>query len=540
MAVLTHAARGTATSSVSGTTLTIVPTGTMIVGSTAFLVVTANSTTATATVADDSANAGAVNTWTQDGIRNSGAGTNRCWVFRSNVTRQIDSGATTITITFSAALLTKAVVALSVTGWLSAPSLDKTNGTGGSTSPLNTGTTAVTTSADEFILACYSFISAATPTFTDTTGMSRGAVARASSGATNVGTTYSWKETGSTSAQVGSVTTGTSLSGWAGLIVTYPAGVGGTVYTQSLSGSMSFSGSAVRLPQKQHAASLALAGVIVSRAVTGRRFNGVLAPGGVLSRATERRVTGGVSFSGALPSGLSHSMAASFTPVGGLGPTVPRKSLTAALAASGRLVNAPGTLRSVLAPTGTLNRATTKATPLAGAISFVGAHSRMFNYNQALSGAISFSGLMKRRSSSRMLSAVLAPAGYLMRALGFGLDASSLAPSGALNANTQRTLPGAILSFTGSFRAAAQKTFTGAARFSGSVAHGFGKALFASLRAAGALSSLYVAGPGLPPVTPQPVATNDFGSAGGGGDWVTFRDPFARSSFRIKRPRGQR
>lgn len=527
MAVLSLTPQFTAVSTSNGTTISTAGAlpSTIPVGSCVFVLLATNSTgTATATCADNSANAGAANVYTLDDSEDSTTQNLRLFLWRSNVTRSItNAGSHVFTATLSASTNLKAMVVFSVAGWTVTPAVDKTATKEGTTSSMSVGPTTATAFADEFVLAAYAAaVTVSSPTYTDTAGYTVGqkTTANATGRPTAV---YSWKESSSTGVQSHSATL-SNMTAWVGVMKTYRATVGGTVYTQSLSGSVGFSGSMVRLPQKQHAASLTTVGVL-SRAVTGRRFTGALLMSGGLRRETARLLAAGFAPSGAFPQGLSHSMTASFTPVGGFGPVVTGKQLAGVFAASGRLLAGPGYLRSVFTPTGTLNKATTKATPMTGAVTFVGAHSRMFNYSQALSGAITFSGAITRRASTRTLTAVFAPAGVLMRAFSLlgTLGGAVFRPSGVLTKETQRSLPGASVGFSGVLSRETQRTLGVTLALSGSVATGFGKALFASLRASGSLSSLYVPGVVVLPLT---VESDTPSGPGGGGLGMVMSDSF--------------
>lgn len=477
MTVLTRTSLGIATDTTNTTTAAIVPASGVSIGATVFLVVAGSSATATATVADNAGGGGAANAYTLDGVAR-GSGTS-VWVFRSTLTRATTAATTVITVTFSGAVIRKAISAFYVTGWLVPVALEQSVTNSGTTSPLTTGPTGVTSAADEFVLAAYGTQDASATTYSLASGYSAGSLARASAAGQIRTAVYWWKETSVAAAMSHSATTGAGLMAWTGFLGTYQAAATGTVYTQSLSASMGFSGA---LPQ----------------------------------RATTRRLTGALSFSGAVtrsPNG--RVLTGTFTPTGSLSQ---QQSLVRTL------------VGATFQPVGALHRMTSRG--LAAGLTPTGALTSIKSVSKALSGSFSFSGALGR-APSKQLSASFTPAGGLTftKALHIMLDGAVFQPVGALSRLTNRKLAG-VFAPVGMIASSSRNAFTAVFRPTGTVTHGVqqrtltavfapvgglsrktSRLLVASLIASGTLHTQY-----LPPGGPLP--------PGGGGYGQPMPDSF--------------
>jgi hypothetical protein len=217
---------GTVESHASGTTVALTGlAGTVTAGNTLYVVLTTSGgSTATATLADNSTQAGAANVHTED-IKVSGnpggAGNINLHVFRCPATRNILS-TDTLTATLSAAATLKSMLAIEVSGVLAASPVDVTATNTGNTNTPNAGPTAATASATEFVLAAYGVNRYPRATYSDaTSGYTAVAGAWTSVfGGPNREADLSYKITSSTGTQTDAATL-SAISPWVGAILTY-------------------------------------------------------------------------------------------------------------------------------------------------------------------------------------------------------------------------------------------------------------------------------------------------------------------------------
>lgn len=421
MAVLTHTPQATATSTTAGTTLGITSlAGTIPIGDTVFVIV--NGTSISATCVDNSANAGAANVWTQDALNSSASSVN-LWVFRSNLTRSL-STTTTITITFSASVARRAAVCFSTHGWVTPAAVERTAQAFGTASPVSTGTTTATSKPDEFVLAAYALsTTSAAVSYTDTGGMTKGAIATAFSVSIAKCATYAWKETSATGVQAGSGTISSSgLSSWAGVVLTYPAAASGTLFTKTVTGAVSFSGIRPGVAmQTKRTGVLAFSGSEVSHP-TGRLVTGVFAPAGSLARQSSlaRTLAAALTFSGSRSAATAYAR----TLVGGvLHPTgvmttvkAVSKAVSGALSFSGSQSHqARKALTGAFTPTGSLARALALLRTITASFAPTATLSKLTN--RRFSGAASWVGMVVTSAKTSQFFATLRPTGSVTNGL---------------------------------------------------------------------------------------------------------------------------
>lgn len=186
---------------------------------------------------------------------------------------------------------------------------------------------------------------------------------------------------------------------------------GGTTYTSSPSGAVSFVGT----PVKQ----------------TNKLASGNLASSGALLKQTRRALVGAISFAGALAKQTNKAAAGALTLAGSV-----TKQTARALAGS-------------LTSSGTLAKTAQKL--LAGVLAFAGTAAGLLNggaqqFEQALSGAITFAGNVTR-STSRSLAGTLPPSSAINRGIAKNIG-GAMTFAGTMNRAIRRTLAGAI-SFVG-------------------------------------------------------------------------------------------
>lgn len=431
MAVLTHTAQGVATSTTNDTTLVLTTLAPIAIGATFWLSVVANSASATATAVDASANPGMANVYALDGLVR-GAATSE-YLFRTNVTRSIPSGAPIATVTFSVAVTRKALSAFSVTGWLVPVALERSASAVAATNPLTLGPTAATSVPDSLVVASYGVnTSNAAASYTTPAGYTAGAPAVATAAGTIRVARYWWLETAAAAAQSHASTASSGLVQWVGFLATYKAANAGTLFTKSISGGLTFAGSA---PKK----------------------------------AVGHRVT-----------------AAVFTPVGTRTSSPKGRLVTGSFAPAGSVSKQQSLVRTlvgaVLAPVGGLSRLTSRS--LVGAVFHpTGVRSAIKSVSQAVSGALSFSG-SRSALPAKSVSGSYAPTGSLSRVGTFArlLSAASFTPTGVMGPRAINHKLSGALSFVGIVASSSRGALTAIFRPTGVATHGVQqRTLFASL-----------------------------------------------------------
>lgn len=467
---------GLVTSQTSTTTYTHVA-GAMPVGTLVIIGATNSGGAAFSTVTDNSTQTGAANSYTK--LASVTSGTARVQVAYCYLTRALLS-TDTITIVMSGSSPRAAIAFYSFSGANATP-LDQSATKGVSTSPISVGPTGALSNTNELAINMVGWFGGAVTSgaASTTAGYTLGTPGN-SGGVTNRVEIVPVYKIGVGTAAETSVVSFTSITSAAGNLLTFKA-AGGTVYTQSLSGALSFSGST---PVKQ----------------TTRTLPAALSFSGGATRKQNARLLGG-----------------GFSPTGTLGRAQ----------ALGRLLDA-----AILQPAGAILNTSTART-IAASLTPSGALSSLKAIGANLSGALTFSG-SQTHVPAKVLPASLTPSGSLSagQTLARALTAAFAATSSAFTKLTARTLPAAFtptgmvaasrrgvmpgaLSFVGSVaNSQPARTLTAALSFVGGIAQRqIARRLFASLRAAGVLHSHYI-----PPVKPP--------FPGGGGYGGPMPDSF--------------
>lgn len=222
-----------------------------------------------------------------------------------------------------------------------------------------------------------------------------------------------------------------------------------TVYNQSTSGTLSFTGAQVKQTSRTQTATLDFVAALTKR--------------------TSRALTAALNFTGSLaPSHL-------FT-----------KALTATLSFTGNLIKATSRVQTAtLSFTGAMTKQTARA--FTATISFAGAIAK--RTSRALTATLSFTGAQVKRTS-RAVSGVLSFAGTLATSsTGHFTQAftATLSFAGAQAKSTSRSLA-AALSFTGAMPKGSTRALTASVGFAGSLVKKTGKALTAALSFAGSVA----------------------------------------------------
>jgi len=238
---------------------------------------------------------------------------------------------------------------------------------------------------------------------------------------------------------------------------------GGTVYPQSVAGSLSFIGVPVKRTGKVVAGAVTPVGAI-SRQI-GKPMVGNLSPSGFITRATSRMVTGTLSSAGAPTKNTS-------------------RALSGVIASAGVLVRQCGkSIAGTLSPGGTLMRASNRL--LVGALSFEGVLVRITA--RALAGSLTSSGGIKRQTQ-KFLDGVLTPSGSAARQIS-RLLGGTLTWAGDLVSQFGKMVNiGGILSFGGSIAKKTDRNFGGSLISSGALVRDTGKALVGVLISAGSVA----------------------------------------------------
>lgn len=230
---------------------------------------------------------------------------------------------------------------------------------------------------------------------------------------------------------------------------------GGTQYTESFTGGLSFSGAFAKQDRKPLSGTLSFSGALTKD--MQKSLAGALSFAGNLAKETQRAFTGSLSFSGTL--GTIRLIVREFT--------------------------------ASLSFSGDLSKQAQK--PFAGALSFAGNLVR--ETQKALSGGLSFSGTVAKQAQ-KPLAGSLSFSGLLTQSRVFLRDfTASLDFSGSLSRQVGKPLAGA-LSFTGALSRQAEKVLAGGLTFAGSLSRQTGKALVGALSFAGSMVEQYISGGG--------------------------------------------
>lgn len=294
---------------------------------------------------------------------------------------------------------------------------------------------------------------------------------------------------------------------------------GATVYTQSLTASMTPTGALARSTNHNLSASVTINGNL-SKSLS-RTMTAALTITGTLNRVLSRMLTASASFSGILARLTGRNLSASATPAGNLNRTTAR-TLTASTTPSGslfkrlaRLLTASSTptgsltssrlrmstLTASTTPTGALSRTTNKSlaantTPagslsksiaktFSASVSVTGSLAKRLA--RALTGSVSFIGNLAKGSFHGLtFTASTTPTGSLTKQNNKGLTASTT-PTGNLNKQTARSLAGNV-NVTGSLSKRLFRSFAGSVSSVGNLLRRTNRTMTASSTPTGTLS----------------------------------------------------
>lgn len=242
---------------------------------------------------------------------------------------------------------------------------------------------------------------------------------------------------------------------------------GGTVYTSSLAGGLSFSGGLTKRTSRSLGGGLSFSGAL-SRFII-YPLSAALSFAGTLAKVTSRTFTGGLSFSGAITEFHQHfaTLTASLSFVGNLSRRTSR-SLTGGLSFTGalnKLTNYP-LVAAALSFTGSFNRQTLK-TAFSGVLSFSGSFLTGAVHKITHTATLSFSGAFSKRTSKSLVGA-MSFAGTFNKLVS-RLQSATLSFVGGFNKLTSKIPLTATLSFAGVFSKLTGKSLAGSLGFSGNL-----------------------------------------------------------------------
>lgn len=249
-----------------------------------------------------------------------------------------------------------------------------------------------------------------------------------------------------------------------------------TLPAQTLSGTMSFTGSKAWKTTRPLAAGLTFSGAI-GRTILAILV-GVLSFTGALSRGIAKQLSAGVSFAGSVSRGSRRSLAAS---AGFSGSFTKQqvKSLSGALSFSGSISRALGkSLSASITNSGQLGRAMHRS--LAATFGTTGSLAK--GVSKTVSGTVSFSGSVSKQIS-KIVTGVIGFAGTVARGVQRPLSAS-LALSGQIGRSTAKSMS-AVLGLAGTLTKPLIKSFFATVGFSGSLGKDAIRSLMATLTLAG-------------------------------------------------------
>lgn len=262
---------------------------------------------------------------------------------------------------------------------------------------------------------------------------------------------------------------------------------GGTAYTQDVAGTLTSSGTVVKMTGKPVAGTLTSAGTVVKQ--TGKPLAGTLTSAGTVAKRASKALAGTLSSAGTVVKTAGKALGGTLTSAGDVAKRT-AKTLAGELTSSGTvgavrtiLVNLAGTLTSA----GTLTRQTGKA--VGGSLASAGEVAR--STGKALAGSLSSSGSVAR-SVSKSLSGALSSAGDVARQTGKGLS-GTLSSAGDVSRQTRKALSGA-LSSSGYVARLVGKGLAGTLASGGALARQTGKALGGVLASAGAVVTEFSSG----------------------------------------------
>jgi hypothetical protein len=205
--------------------------------------------------------------------------------------------------------------------------------------------------------------------------------------------------------------------------------VGGTTFTQTLSGSITPAGALVKQTAKRVTGTITPAGALVK--AVSKPLAGSITPAGAITnlRLKLLALSGSITPAGALVKAVTKPLAGSITPAGALRKAV-SKNLAGSITPSGTIANVRAKLLALsgsIAPAGALRLQTAKA--LSGALSPSGALSKATS--KRVTGTITPAGAVAK-STAKALAGAITPAGGLRKAI-TKLLGGLITPSGTLS-----------------------------------------------------------------------------------------------------------
>ncbi len=225
------------------------------------------------------------------------------------------------------------------------------------------------------------------------------------------------------------------------LVVDYTEG-GGTLFTQSIAGTLTSSGAMARNARHLLAGAIASAGTLTRQ--TTHSLAGSVSSAGSMLKQTARNLAGSIASAGSMIKQTARNLAGSIASSGSMIKQIAR-SLTGSISSSGVLTSIRAVLVSLagsISSAGTLTRQTARS--LAGSIASAG--SMLKQTARSLTGSIASSGVLTSiRAVLVSLAGSIASAGTLTRQTARSL-AGSVSSSGLMLKQTVRSLTGSIAS----------------------------------------------------------------------------------------------
>lgn len=294
--------------------------------------------------------------------------------------------------------------------------------------------------------------------------------------------------------------TGAAAQDWSMVIASFKPAGGGTLYTSTLTASLSFAGSRVQSINKGSTASLSFSGALprsTSKGLSaGLSFSGAFAKvsrlaftaslsfTGAVARAVTKTMTASLSFTGSIARFVSKSMTASLSFIGAI-----RRAVTKGLAAASlSFTGAVGTsmvkllaLTASLSFSGSITRSTSK--PVSASLSFVGALARQVS--KGMTAALNFTGSIAKLTTRAMTASLSFVGAFVRSSIRFVNLTASLSFVGAIARTTSHTMT-AGLSFSGNLLKRTAKAVSASISFTGTLTRQLTRSLTASLSFVGA------------------------------------------------------
>jgi hypothetical protein len=213
---------------------------------------------------------------------------------------------------------------------------------------------------------------------------------------------------------------------------------GGTIFTASLSGTVTPAGALTKQANKALAGTVTPAGALAK--LIAKPLAGTVTPAGALAKQANKALAGSMASSGALTKAVSKALAGTVTPTGALAKLV-NKVFAGTVTPAGVLTTIKVVLRSfagTLTPAGALTRSTAKG--LTSTTTPAGALAKAVS--KPLAGSAASSGALAKQTG-KALAGSMASSGTLVRLVGKAL-AGTLTPTGTIGKLARKALTGAL------------------------------------------------------------------------------------------------